>query len=82
MREVGYRVIPVNPLESRVFEESAYPDPNSIPETIDLVVLLRRLEEAGPVVVAGGRSGVAAVWRQAGIVDSRAAEWARQGCLW
>ena len=81
MQEVGYRVIPVNPLESRIFEESAYPDPDSIPETIDLVVVFRRWEEARPVVEARGRSGVAAVWHQEGIVDSRVAEWARQGYL-
>src|ERR1700752_3001059 len=36
MRRAGYRVIPVNPNETEVFGEKAYPDLASVPEKIDL----------------------------------------------
>ena len=47
MRRVGYRVIPVNPNETEVFGEKAYPDLFAVPEKIDLVDVFRRPSEAG-----------------------------------
>ena len=50
MRRQGYRVIPVNPNETSVFGEKAYPDLFAVPEKIDLVDVFRRPDEAGKAV--------------------------------
>jgi predicted CoA-binding protein len=47
MRRHGYRVIPVNPNETSVFGEKAYPDLSAVPEKIELVDVFRRSDEAG-----------------------------------
>jgi predicted CoA-binding protein len=50
MRRHGYRVIPVNPNETSVFGEKAYPDLSAVPEKIELVDVFRRSDEAGKAV--------------------------------
>ena len=74
MRRVGYRVIPVNPNETKVFGETAYPDLASVPEKIDLVDVFRRSEEAGKAVDEAIAVGAKAVWLQEGVIDRAAAQ--------
>jgi len=47
MKRNGYRVIPVNPNETKVFGHEAYPDLFAVPDTIELVDVFRRSDEAG-----------------------------------
>lgn len=74
MRRVGYQVIPVNPNETEVFGQKAYPDLASVPEKIDLVDVFRRSEEAGTAVDEAIAVGAKAVWLQEGVIDSAAAQ--------
>ncbi len=74
MRRVGYRVIPVNPNETEVFGEKAYPDLASVPEKIDLVDVFRRSDEAGKAVDEAIAAGAKAVWLQEGVIDRAAAQ--------
>jgi len=74
MRRVGYRVIPVNPNETQVFGEKAYPDLFAVPEKIDLVDIFRRSDEAGKAVDEAIAVGAKAVWLQEGIIDRAAAQ--------
>ena len=74
MRSSGYRVIPVNPNETEVFGEKAYPDLASVPEKIDLVDVFRRSEEAGKAVDEAIAVGAKAVWLQEGVLDMAAAQ--------
>ena len=74
MRKNGYRVIPVNPNESFVFGEKAYPDLSAVPEKIDLVDVFRRPDEAGKAVDEAIAVGAKAVWLQEGVIDSAAAQ--------
>lgn len=74
MRRVGYRVIPVNPNETEVFGEKAYPDLASVPEKIDLVDVFRRSDEAGKAVDEAIAVGAKAVWLQEGVIDRAAAQ--------
>jgi predicted CoA-binding protein len=74
MRRVGYRVIPVNPNETQVFGEKAYPDLFAVPEKIDLVDVFRRSEEAGKAVDEAISVGAKAVWLQEGVIDRAAAQ--------
>ena len=81
MREQGYRVIPVNPNEQRVFGEKAYPSLADVPGKIDLVDIFRRSEEAGAVVDEAIKVGAKAVWLQEGVIDRAAAERAQEAGL-
>lgn len=74
MRRVGYRVIAVNPNETEVFGEKAYPDLASVPEKIELVDVFRRSDEAGKAVDEAIAVGAKAVWLQEGVIDQAAAQ--------
>ena len=78
MRRTGYRVIPVNPNETEVFGETAYPDLAAVPEKIELVDVFRRSDEAGKAVDEAIAVGAKAVWLQLGVghegAEKRASE--------
>ncbi|HEX2268708.1 MAG TPA: CoA-binding protein [Pyrinomonadaceae bacterium] len=74
MRRQGYRVIPVNPNETEVFGEKAYPELAAVPEKIDLVDVFRRSDEAGKAVDEAIAVGAKAVWLQEGVIDRDAAQ--------
>ena len=81
MQKHGYRVIPVNPNESEVLGEKAYPTLADAPEKIDLVDIFRRSEEAGAAVDEAIRLGAKAVWLQEGVLDAAAAQRAQDAGL-
>jgi len=74
MRRVGYRVIPVNPNETEVFGEKAYPDLFAVPGKIDLVDVFRRPSEASKAVDEAIAVRAKAVWLQEGVIDREAAQ--------
>ncbi|HEV8369699.1 MAG TPA: CoA-binding protein [Pyrinomonadaceae bacterium] len=74
MRRHGYRVIAVNPNETEVFGDQAYPNLASVPEQIDLVDVFRRPDEAGHAVDDAIAIGAKAVWLQEGVIDEGAAQ--------
>jgi predicted CoA-binding protein len=81
MQAAGYRIIPVNPLESEVLGEKAYADLESIPQKVDIVNIFRRPEFVPELVEAAIRIGARAVWMQEGVVHEAAAERARAAGL-
>mgnify|MGYP000884288307 FL=1 len=81
MQQQGRVVIPVNPRETDVLGERAYPSLSDVPGSIDLVNVFRRSEEAGAVVDEAIRIQAKAVWLQEGVVDEAAALRARQAGL-
>ena len=74
MRRNGYKVIPVNPNETEVFGEKAYPDLAAVPDKIELVDVFRRSDEAGKAVDEAIAVGAKAVWLQEGVIDRNAAQ--------
>ena len=74
MKRHGYRVIAVNPNETSVFGEKAYPDLLAVPEKIELVDVFRRSDEAGNAVNQAIAVGAKAVWLQEGVIDKAAAQ--------
>jgi predicted CoA-binding protein len=74
MQRQGYRIIPVNPNETEVLGQRAYPALADVSEQIDLVDIFRRSEEAGHAVDEAIAIGAKAVWLQDGVVDNRAAQ--------
>jgi predicted CoA-binding protein len=81
MLHAGYRIIPVNPNETEVLGEKAYPDLDSVPEKVDIVDVFRRSECVPEIVDAAIRIGARAVWMQEGVTHQEAAKRARQAGL-
>lgn len=69
----GFQIIPINPNETDVLGERAYPTLREVPVPIDLVDIFRRSEEAGRHVDEAISIGAAAVWLQEDVIDHEAA---------
>lgn len=82
LQQHGYRIIPVNPNETSVLGEPAYPSLATVPEKFDLVDIFRRSEEAAEHVDEAIRLGAKAVWLQEGVIDEAAAQRAADAGLW
>jgi predicted CoA-binding protein len=78
LQRVGYRIIPVNPEETEVLGEKAYPDLDSIPEPVDVVDIFRRSEFVPPIVEAAIKNGAKMVWMQEGVIHEEAARRAEE----
>ena len=81
MQHAGYRIIPVNPLETRILGEPCYPDLDSVPGPIDIVDIFRRSEFVPEIVEAAIRKGAKAIWMQEGVIHEAAARRAEQAGL-
>ena len=82
MQNAGYRIIPVNPNETEVLGEKAYPSLDEVPEAYDIVDIFRRSEYVSAVVDDAIRLRKARViWMQLGVVDEAAAARARAAGL-
>jgi uncharacterized protein len=70
----GYRIVPVNPKESEVLGETAYPTLLDVPRdlAIDVVDVFRRASEAPPVARDAVEVGAKVLWLQEGIVNDEA----------
>jgi len=73
MQRAGYRIVPVNPNESEVLGERAYPCLDAVPGKIDIVNIFRRSEFVPEVVEQAIRAGASAVWMQEGVMHEEAA---------
>jgi predicted CoA-binding protein len=81
LKSVGYRIIPVNPLEKEVLGEKSYARLEDIPERIDIVDIFRRSEFVPDIVDAAIRIKARAIWMQEGVIHHEAAERARRAGL-
>ena len=81
LRSVGYRIIPVNPLENEVLGENCYARLEDISEKVDIVDIFRRSEFVPDIVDAAIRIKARAVWMQEGVIHHEAAERARRAGL-
>jgi uncharacterized protein len=81
LKRAGYRIVPVNPLETEVLGEPAYPDLDSVPGPVDIVDIFRRSEFVPAVVEAAIRKGAKVVWMQEGVIHDGAARRAESAGL-
>lgn len=74
LQQRGYRIVPVNPRETEVLGERAYPSLRDIPEdlAIDVVDVFRRAEETPPIASDAVAIGAKVLWLQDGIVNEEA----------
>lgn len=81
LQQNGYRIIPVNPNETTVLGERAYPDLLSIPQRVDIVDIFRRPEYVPEIVQQAISIGARVVWMQPGTENYDAAEMAEAAGL-
>jgi predicted CoA-binding protein len=74
LQQRGYRIVPVNPRETEVLGERAYPSLGDIPEdlAIDVVDVFRRAEDTPPIARDAVAIGAKVLWLQDGIVNEEA----------
>lgn len=77
----GLRVVPVNPNETQVHGQRAWPTLEAVPEPTDIVDVFRRSEFTPPIADAAVAVGARALWLQLGVVNEDAAERAKRGGL-
>jgi len=81
MQAQGHRVIPVNPNETNVLGEPAFPSLAAVSDTIDLVNIFRKSEDVLPIVEEAIARGAKAIWMQEGVVNEAAGARAAQAGL-
>jgi len=83
LQEHGYRIVPVNPGETEVLGERAYPSVLDLPEefAVDVVDVFRRAEYAPEVARQAVAIGAKVLWLQEDIVSEEAARIASDGGL-
>lgn len=79
----GYRIVPVNPNETEVLGERAYPSLRDLPPemAVDVVDVFRRAEHTPPIARDAVAIGAKALWLQEDIVSDEAAAIATAGGL-
>lgn len=73
LQEQGYTIIPVNPTETEVLGQQAYPDLKSIPAPVDMVDIFRRTEFIPAHVDEAIAVGARVVWMQLNLLHEEAA---------
>ena len=81
LQRIGYKVIPVNPRETAVLGERAYPSLADIPEKVDIVDVFRRPEDTPAIADEAVSIGAKGLWLQEGISNDEAAARAIAGGL-
>jgi predicted CoA-binding protein len=77
----GYHVIPVNPRETEVLGQKAYPSLEAIHEPVDIVDVFRRGEDTLPLADEAAKIGAKALWLQVGVSNEETAERAKAAGL-
>jgi uncharacterized protein len=83
LQEHGYRIVPVNPNETEVLGERAYPTLTDIPGdvAVDVVDVFRRAEDTPEIAREAVAIGAKVLWLQEGIVNDEAYRIASEGGL-
>lgn len=83
LQRKGYRIVPVNPKETEVLGETAYPTLLDVPADvrIDVVDVFRRADATPPIARDAVAVGAKVLWLQDGIVSEEAARIAEEGGL-
>ena len=72
LREIGFRIFPVNPTVEEVLGQRSYPSLAELPEPIDVVEVFRPAEEAPEIARQAVAIGARALWLQIGLTSGEA----------
>lgn len=81
MQRLGYQIVPVNPRETEVLGETAYPDLKSIPFKVDVVQVFRSPEAAIEIAKEAAEVRPDVFWLQEGVISPKAAQIASEAGL-
>jgi predicted CoA-binding protein len=81
LQRVGYRIVPVNPNETEVLGEPAYPSLLEVPLPVDAVDVFRRPEHTPEVARRAVEVGARVLWLQVGVVNEEARRIAEEAGL-
>jgi predicted CoA-binding protein len=81
LKQIGFRVIPVNPSAIELFGEKAYPSLLDIGEPVDVVQVFRPADEAPEIARQAAQIGAKALWLQLGIRSDEARRIAEEAGL-
>lgn len=83
LQSKGYRIVPVNPNETEVLGERAYPSLADVPEDIeiDVVDVFRRADQTPGVAKEAVARGAKVLWLQEGIANDEARQIGEAGGL-
>jgi predicted CoA-binding protein len=81
LQSKGYRIIPVNPEETEVLGERAYPTLLDVPEKVDVVDVFRRPSATPEIARQAVQIGAKVLWLQSGIINEEAARIGGEGGL-
>ncbi|NET16762.1 MAG: CoA-binding protein [Okeania sp. SIO1H6] len=73
LREVGYKVYPVNPIVKEIDGQPTYATLQDIPEPVDIVNVFRRSEYLPEIVEAAIAIHAKTIWTQLGVRDWQSA---------
>ncbi|MEM1170365.1 MAG: CoA-binding protein [Cyanobacteria bacterium P01_H01_bin.35] len=73
LREVGYKVYPVNPIVKEIDGQPTYATLQDIPEPVDIVNIFRRSEYLPEIVEAAIAIQAKSIWTQLGVRDWQSA---------
>lgn len=74
LRDVGYKVYPVNPTVDQINGQKSYASIRDIPEPVDIVDVFRRPQFLDSIVDDAIAAGSKVVWGQLGVVDEQAGQ--------
>jgi hypothetical protein len=74
LRQVGYKVYPVNPMVSEIDGQPSYASLKLLPETVDIVNVFRRSEYLPEIVDEAIAVNAKTVWAQLGVYDDPSAQ--------
>jgi predicted CoA-binding protein len=79
LKRHGYRVMPVNPRETRVLGEMAYPSLADVPVPVDIVNVFRAPDALPEIARETVAIRAGALWCQFGVINEDAAQIAEDG---
>ncbi|HAF09244.1 MAG TPA: CoA-binding protein [Chloroflexi bacterium] len=81
LKRHGYTIVPVNPRETEILGERAYPSLTAIPFLVDVVDVFRRPDAVPDIARDAVASGAKALWLQFGVISPDGAKIAEDAGL-
>jgi predicted CoA-binding protein len=79
LKRHGYRVIPVNPRESKILGETCYASLRDVPVPVDIVDVFRTPDALPGIAREAVAIGAGALWCQFGVINEEGAQIAEEG---